>query len=59
MVPAPDTPGEVPATGGTPRAALLHTDVVAGLGHGLAGPGPLLKISVPSEQNVLSAPPGL
>ena len=36
MLPAPDAPGQV-AAGGPGRAALLDTDVVAGLGDGLGG----------------------
>ena len=43
VVAAPDAPGEVPARGGPPRGCLLHTDVVAGLGDGLAGAGHCLK----------------
>ena len=44
MLAAPDAPGQVPA-GGSPRAALLNTHVVAGLGHRLAGSGHSLKVS--------------
>ena len=46
---APDTPGQVAAGGSPGRAALLHTDVVAGLGHGLGGGRHLLKYQDGSE----------
>ena len=38
MLPAPDTPGQVPAGRSSPGgAALLDADIVAGLGDGLGG----------------------